>query len=164
MVTWRLRWWNSRRGRPNCERWHIRGVEITFSCREDTLYLLRAGRVHVLKPGATEGGWVVLHMALMVPVESQHHLRTSPAHLLLRGREQSRSPCWFHFLLGIRKHKSAQRKRKKASSRVSSSQSWNFSRLSCMFHTHSMNAFALHRKRHFLVLHWTCKASGKRKV
>lgn len=80
-----------------------------FSCREDTPYLLRPGRGHVLMPGATEGWWVVLHMASMVPLESQHRLRTSPTHLLLRGSKQSGSPCWFHFLLYIREHRAAQK-------------------------------------------------------
>lgn len=36
-------------------------------------------------------------MALMVPVESQHHLRTSPTNLLVRGSKQSRSPVMGSF-------------------------------------------------------------------
>lgn len=113
-----------------------------FSCREDTL---RPGRVHVLTPGATERGWVVLHMALMVPIGSQHHLRTSPTHLLLRDCKKSRSPCWFHFLLHICKHRAPQKNPN--SSWLSWSQSLNCSRHSCMFHTHCMITFVLHRKR-----------------
>lgn len=80
-----------------------------FSCREDTPYLLRPGWGHVLVPGATEGCWVVLHMASMLPLDSQHRLRTSPAHLLLRGSKQSGPPCWLHFLLYIREHRAAQK-------------------------------------------------------
>lgn len=111
MVTWQLRWWDSRRGTAYPREMTHSWCRNNFSCREDTPYLLRPGRGHVLVPGATDGCWLVLHMALMVPLQSQHRLRTSPTHLLLRGSGQSGSPCCFHFLLYRREHRAARKKR-----------------------------------------------------
>lgn len=130
-----------------------------FSCREDTLHLLRPGRGHVLMPGATEGCWVVLHMASMVPLESQHRLRTSPAHLLLTGSKRSGSPCCFHFLLYIREHRAAPKHVIQGVFKPQLNLFWAL----CMFHTHSMITFVLRCKRKdaaqlFLVPHGSREA------
>lgn len=140
MVTWQLRWWNSRRGQPICERWHICGVEITFSCREDTL---RPGRVHVLMPGATGGGG---EWSCIWPWWSQWNHSTTYAPVRptcsLGAASKADPPWWVHFLLCICKPR-----KKQNSSKVSSNQSLICSRHSYMFHTHSMITFVLCRKR-----------------
>lgn len=138
MVTWQLRWWNSRRGRPI---W-----EMTHSWCRNNFFL--PGRHTQTRTSACVNAWCHWgggEWSCIWPWWSQWNHSTTYAPVRptcsLGAASKADPHDGFIFLLCICKPQKNQN-----SSRVSSNQSLICSRHSCMFHTHSMITFVLCRK------------------